>query len=118
MQKELAEVIYKIDNNSFFAHWDSLVNREVLKQLPLDYWFKIIKQRPKWWIFRGPFCKEAYKEEYREQMIQFLMENPTIADVYLHARTDEFMGDHYGFKPVRENLLNDPRIAALYVMFI
>lgn len=96
-------------------HWNLLTNTETFLKLPLESWFKIIKRQPKWWVFRGPFNEEAYQEQYREQIIMFLIENPSIADLYF---SEESFSVNVNCDPVRESLKTDPRISALIMALI
>lgn len=117
---KLDKMIKLIENDDFFDHWDVVADKETLKNLPLEHWLKIIKQRPKWWIFRGPFSDECYNDQHRETLILFLMNNPDIADIYFSSATPPSM--YFSIakrcKNVQDILFQDPRIAALVMMLI
>lgn len=88
---------------------------EILQQLTCEEWLTLIKIRPKWWIFRGPFSTEMYKEDYREQLILFLVKNPDLADLYFN---DVAWETSKRCQPIREILMTDPRIIALRMAMI
>lgn len=94
----------------------SVSNRDVLlSQLTCDDWLDLISLKPRWWIFRGPFSTEAYKEEYRERLIDFLLGHPDLADLYFCGA--DWMTSE-ACEPIREVLSTDPRIIALRMAMI
>lgn len=102
------------DNNYEILFCDRL--SPVLFELPLSTWFEIVKKRPLWWIFRGPFNREMYTEDMREEIIHFLCTELTLADIYLNTTMDwEVIRQ---CTEVKQSLLQDPRMQALRLMLM
>lgn len=108
------DINYIINYVDKYGILPAVPNREILNRLPLETWFKIIKRTPRWWVLRGPFG-DGYKEEYRESIILFLLENPNIADIYF---TKVEFHIYKACEKVIENLSSDPRILALRMSLI